>query len=236
MTVGLFSPVGIAAWLTLLPLGGCSDSPSSGRSTGNHLRWQSLRNLVVACGCIIAVAAAIQATLRPRQQPPTWLATAVNLLCLDQGWAMFGDLGPVEQWVTARTVLADGQVIDLLRQGQPYTPVRPGGGFWSLPNHRWHKLFWELPKPRQESLRPTVAAGLVADWNRRHPPAAAVRSLELTFTRVSHPGRKHPAEFPPLAPDGVAASDAPETVLRQWVVARWPPGNGGNLQRFLENL
>jgi hypothetical protein len=34
----------------------------------------------------------------------------------------------------------------------------------------------------------------------------------------------------------VAASDAPETVLRQWVLARWPPGDGGNLQRFLENL
>ncbi|MGA1619105.1 MAG: hypothetical protein ACO37F_11420, partial [Pirellulales bacterium] len=63
-----------------------------------------------------------------------------------------------------------------------------------------------------------------------------VRALELVFTLVSHPGRKHPAEFPPLAPDGVAASDAPETVLRQWVLARWPPGDGGNLQRFLENL
>jgi uncharacterized membrane protein YphA (DoxX/SURF4 family) len=236
MTVGLFSPVGIAAWLTLLPLGGCFDAPSSLRSTGNNLRWQSLCNLVVACGCIIAASATIQATLRPRQQAPTWLTTAVNLLCLDQAWAMFGDVGPMEQWVTARTVLADGRVVDLLRRGQPYEPVRPDDGFWSLPNHRWHKLFWELPKPRQESLRPAVAAGLVADWNRRHPPAAAVRSLELVFTRVSHPGRKHPVEFPTLAPDGVAASDAPETVLRQWVLARWPPGDGGNLQRFLENL
>ena len=236
MTVGLFSPVGIAAWLPLLPLAGRSDSACSGQPTGSTLPWQNLRNVAFACGCIIALAAGIQATLRPRQQPPTWLAAAINLLCLDQNWAMFGDVGPVEQWVTARAVLADGRVVDLLRRGQPYEPIRPADGFWSLPNHRWHKLFWELPKPRQESLRPAVAAGLAAGWNRSQPPAAAVKSLDLTFSRVSHPGRKHPSEFPPLTPDGVAASDAPETVLRQWVLARWPPGDGGNLERFLENL
>ena len=235
MTVGLFAPVGIAAWLALLPAGAASRSPSSDRLAGTNRLWPRIGAWAVACGGVVAVAAAAQATLRPRQQPPTWLATAVNLLCLDQSWAMFGDVGPVEQWATGRAVLADGRVVDLLRRGRPYEPVRPQGGFWSLPNHRWHKLFWELPKPRQGPLRPTVAAGLVADWNRRHPPTQAVKSLELTSTRVVHPGRKHPAEFPLLTPEGVAVGNAPDTVLRRWVLARWRPGDGSSLDRFLEN-
>ena len=235
MSVGLFPPVGIAAWLALLPFGEPTQSPGlENRPPGSEGIWRRVRTSVLAAGAIVALAAAAQETLRPRQQPPTWLATAVNLLCLDQSWAMFGDVGPVEQWATARAVLADGRVVDLLRQGRPYQSVRPAGGFWSLPNHRWHKLFWELPKERQRPLRPVVAAGLVADWNRRQPATAAVQSLELSYTRVSHPGRQHPTDFPPLTPDGVALADAPDTVLRQWVLARWPPAGSG-IERFLEN-
>lgn len=234
LSVGLFAPVGIAAWLPLLFPPPVSDrSLVASRCSNSGRGGARLRAGVVAGAGIIALLALGWATLRTRQPAPAWLNIPVNLLCLDQSWAMFGDARPVEQWATARAVLADGRVVDLLRRGRPFQPVRPAGGFGSLPNHRWHKLFWELPKPRQQSLRPAVAAGLAADWNRRHQPDAAVRSLEIRFTRVSHPGRPHPNDFPRLDAAGSAAAESPETVLRQWVLARWP-ADGGNLERFLE--
>ena len=60
---------------------------------------------------------------------------------------MFGEVPAQEQWVYGRAELADGSVVDVLRDGRPLETVRPGGGFLTLPHHRWHKMFWELPRP-----------------------------------------------------------------------------------------
>ncbi|GAG05069.1 unnamed protein product, partial [marine sediment metagenome] len=174
--------------------------------------------------------------ISPNEKRPYWLTLAINALTLEQQWGVFGRVGPQEQWVTGKATLHDASVVDILRQGSHFNPVRPPGGFSSLPNHRWHKIFWELPKTRQSPLREDVAAGLVADWNRRHPNSKAVQTLEIYFTRVIHKNKGTAHEFPQLNQEGIAQDFAPDTVLRQWLLASWPPrANGsGSLDRFLE--
>ena len=129
---------------------------------------------------------------------------------------MFGEVRPQEQWVYAGAELADGSVVDLLRGGRPLELERPAGGFSSLPHHRWHKLFWGLPKPRQRIFAPAIAAALARHWNAGHPPDRHVLILEIRFARL---GR-------------TAADDT----LHELLLATWPPrhvdGRGG-LDRLL---
>ena len=124
----------------------------------------------------------------------------------------------------------------LTQTRKSFQAVRPPGGFSSLPNHRWHKIFWELPKTRRTPLREAIAAGLVADWNRRHLHSKTVQKLEIYFTQVIHKDKGTAHEFPRLNQEGIAQEFAPDTVLRQWLLASWPQrGVGsGNLDRFLE--
>jgi hypothetical protein len=53
---------------------------------------------------------------------------------------------------------------------------------------------------------------------------------------VIHKDKGTAHEFPRLNQEGIAQDFAPDTVLRQWLLASWPQrGVGsGNLYRFLE--
>ena len=130
---------------------------------------------------------------------------------------MFGDVQRQEQWVYARAELANGNVVDLLRGGRPLEAERPTGGFTSLPHHRWHKLFWVLPRPEQRIFAPAIAAALARQWNDSHPPSNGVLSLEIRFARL---GR-------------TSADDT----LHELLLATWPPRDDagrGSLDRLLD--
>ena len=242
LSVGLFSPIGITAWLALMPWHTKRTQPDteSQEPSGNRRPFfqcaEGIPNCVVIVSLFVAGLALFYNVSGNGQKRPSWITMAINALVLEQPWGVFGQVGPQEQWVTGKASLKDSSVIDLLRQGSPFNAVRPSGGFSSLPNHRWHKIFWELPKTRQEPLRESVAAGLVADWNRRYPESKSVQTLEIYFTQVIHKNKGTAHEFPQLNQEGIAQEFAPNTILRQWLLASWPPrgGGSGNLDRFLE--
>jgi len=242
LSVGMFSPIGITAWLALIPWHTNRAEPHLEKQVHNQddrLFYQCLKrlqNCVVITSLFVAGLALLNNLISPDVKRPYWIKLAINSLTLEQKWGVFGRVGPQEQWVTGKATLHDASVVDLLRQGNHFNPVRPPGGFSSLPNHRWHKIFRELPKTRQSPLREDVAAGLVADWNRRHLKSKAVQTLEIYFTQVIHKNKGTAHEFPQLNQEGIAQDFAPDTVLRQWLLASWPPrANGsGSLDRFLE--
>ena len=242
LSVGMFSPIGITAWLALIPWHTNRAEPHLEKQVHNQddrLFYQCLKrlqNCVVITSLFVAGLALLNNLISPDVKRPYWITLAINSLTLEQKWGVFGRVGPQEQWVTGKATLHDASVVDLLRQGNHFNPVRPPGGFSSLPNHRWHKIFRELPKTRQSPLREDVAAGLVADWNRRHLKSKAVQTLEIYFTQVIHKNKGTAHEFPQLNQEGIAQDFAPDTVLRQWLLASWPPrANGsGSLDRFLE--
>ena len=244
MTVGLFSSIGIAAWLALVP-GPAWDwlfrqrlSPLRHRSPEVSLGPRALEAslpepsahpartwLLNASAAALLGLAITDATAKLLPSPvplPASLRTAVDLACLPQDWEMFGTVLRQEQWAYARGVLVNGDEVDLLRDGRPLQRERPHGGFHSLRHHRWHKLLWNLPKPTMRVFSPSVAAALANDWNAHHPAERQVRRLEICFARLSAttgPGVTEPG------------------VLHELVVASWPPRDArgaGNLDRWLE--
>ena len=218
MSVGLFSAIGCTALLTLLP-GQFWDAIDRRRASAEGpVRVSRLSRpataVVTLAGCLAASHAAHE-VIDPPWPYPAAAATAVNLMMLPQDWGMFGTVPPRQTCVRAAATLADGSLVDLLRGGQPIDPDRPDGGYGTLPNHRWHKLCWELPGPRLKSLAPSVAAGLAWDWNHRHPSRRVV-AVDLRFG---------------WWPDADSTDVLDETVLASWP-ARDESGHG-NLDRWL---
>jgi hypothetical protein len=225
MSVGLFAFVGMAAWLAILPASAWPAAksptvspamrPAEGPASGTFgLAWQWC---CVAAGCL-AMASLVHHNGPWRRLPlPRSLAAAINACCLDQDWGMFGEVFPQEQWVYARGELADGRVVDVLRGGRPMESVRPTDGFGSLPHHRWHKLFWEMPRPALRIFSPSIAATLARRWNETHDAQSRLRSLEIRYARQ-------------------AAAEA-DGEFHELLLATWPPRDGagrGNLDRLLE--
>ena len=243
LSVGIFAPIGISAWLALMPWGpnspSCPEDFDQHRSDVKLRRYISpIKNTILAISFFIAGLSLFYNATSKTGKRSFWISVAINAITLEQSWGMFGDVGPQEQWVTGKATLEDNSVVDLLRGGRPFCDVRPQGGFSSLPNHRWHKIFWELPKARQAPLREAVAAGIVADWNRRKPTSKAVRSLEIYYTQLIHEGKGTAQDFPELTRRGVPQNFSPDSTLRQWLLATWPPRKSGtgNLDRFLEEI
>lgn len=219
MSVGLFAPVSIAAWLPLLPSIAWERQAPAAIPT----RVAGLgRPATIACGTSLALAAASLVANRVWPGPgrlPAPLRAALDVTALHQDWAMFSRVPPLEQWVYARAELADGRVVDLLRGGRPCVDERPAGGFTTLPHHRWHKLCWVLGDPALADVAPAVAAGLARRWNETHADAERVISVEIRAARQPSRGGDR-TEYERL-------------------VATWPrrtEAGGGNLDRLLQGV
>jgi hypothetical protein len=214
MTVGLFAAIGIVAWLPLIP-GQAWPAEQGARRVAGLGRTASW-----ACGLAGLVAAAAflhQVTPLAAWRLPRPLAAAVNLACLPQEWAMFGGVPAQEQWVYGRGLLADGSMVDLLRDGRPLEQERPAGGFTSLPHHRWHKFLWVLPRPLVNVFAEPAAAAIARHWNERHDSDRRVVAFEIRF--------------------GLQPVRGGDGAVRDVLIASWPArsaSGAGNLDRFLE--
>lgn len=223
MDVCLFPWVGIAAWIALLPAGFWerigvpeSDLPVGMTRPG---RFERPRRLLCAAAIAVGLTAFVHAN-GPwhAERLPTGARHAVQVTFLEQDWRVFGEIRPQQQWVYGRAELADGELVDLLRDGRPLETVLPAGGFHAIGNQRLQKLFWELPKPAYRVFAPSIAAALVSRWNTTHPPGRQVVTLEIHGARLVK------------APEAGTIQDV--------LMAAWPPRTAtgaGNLERFLHD-
>lgn len=223
MNVCLFPWVGIAAWAALLPgsfwdqIGVRGTGMTTGEPAGDGL--DRPRRILCGGAILVAVIAFAHANGPWRQQRmPAGPRQAVQLTFLEQDWRVFGDIRPQRQWVYGHAELANGEVVDLLRQGRPLETVLPSGGFNGLGNQRRQKLLWELPKPEYRVFAAAIATALARQWNSNHPPDHHVISLEI---------------------HGARTITAPEPgVIQDVLMATWPPRSPtgqGNLERFLRD-
>ncbi|MFM8379834.1 MAG: HTTM domain-containing protein [Planctomycetia bacterium] len=227
MSLGLFAYVGLAAWLAIVPTEAWAwgRGTSAGDAPVDEARakrpWETAA-VTTALG--VAAVSFVHDNTAWRPDPlPAAFHVAVRVTCLGQDWGMFGDVPPQRQWVYGCGTTADGSVVDVLRNGRPLEETLPAGGYTSLPNHRWHKLFWALPTPARRGFSAPVAAALAADWNRRHAPPRQLVALEIRAVRT-----------------GLLPGTEPGTVTRhELLIASWPPRDGagrGNLDRRLDEL
>jgi len=230
MSIGLFAFVGLAAWLALLPtelwewLAGDASgrgAPAAAAAQEAVRPWEA--GAVVAALGIAATSFLHDNTIWRSRPMPAPLRAAVRLTCLGQDWGMFGEVPRQRQWVYGRGTTADGHVVDVLRGGRTLEDTLPVGGYTSLPHHRWHKVFWELPAPERRMFSSSIATALADDWNRRHAPPQRLTTLEIRAVRLA------------------AEHDAgPRTAVRhELLLASWPPRDSagrGNLDRRLEEL
>ena len=223
MDVCLFPWVGIAAWIALLPghfwerIGVAGEAPHVCLPQADRLDWP--RRIVCVAALIVAIIAFAHANGPWHDQRLAAGARhAVQLTFLEQDWRVFGEIRPQRQWVYGRAELADGGIVDILRDGRPLETVLPAGGFHSLGNQRRQKLFWELPKPAYRPFAPSIAAAVVRHWNAHHPPERRVVTLEIHGARMVN------------APAAGTIQDV--------LLATWPPRSAsgeGNLERFLRD-
>jgi hypothetical protein len=218
MWVGLFAPVGIIAWLPMVPAVAWNavTRPQKEPST-------SSLGIATSIACAAALVLAIISFVHGKgclgDSPlPAPLRQMIFAAGLEQEWPMFGTIPRQEQWVYGEAALEDGRVVDLLRQGWPLERERPTGGFASLGTHRWHKLFWVLPRDDCRVFAGPTAAALARHWNARHGPEEQVRALQIRFAmRVESHGQE---------------------ALQDVLLAAWPPrgdSGHGNLERLLES-
>jgi len=221
MNVCLFPWVGMAAWLALLPgrFWGLAPSARADRPSEAPVGMPQVPQWGAAIGLVVAATAFFATNGPGRGHPlPSAAIHAIQATFLEQDWSVFGDIRRQRQWVYGRAELADGSIVDLLRNGRPLEQTLPSGGYHSLHNQRLQKLLWELPKPAQRLFAVTIAATLAREWNATHPPQRRVQSLEI------HGGR---------------VMDHPEPgAMQDVLLAAWPPRSatgGGALERFLRD-
>lgn len=224
MSVGLFASIGAAAWMAIIP-GRVWDRIIGGRpAAADEQDRPATAPWAQAFFVIVAATTWLHAMGPWNSSPLPYPITCVaNLACISQPWNMFGDVPGRRQWVYGLAELADGRTVDLLRGGRPLAPSASEygpthGGFFSLPHHRWHKIFWELHRPAMRVFSPSIAAALVRDWNARHGRSEQVRWLEIRFARLP--------------------KDETSPAVHELLLASWPDRDDrgrGNLERFLES-
>jgi hypothetical protein len=217
MSVGLFAPIGIVAWLPLLPGTVWGRAEPTPQPPGIDCPSTVARWLCVVAALLAAVSFVRDRTPWRDRPLPVAVQRGIHLFRLTQEWGMFGVVPPLEQWAYGRALLADGRVVDPLREGRPVGDDRPADGFTSLRHHRWHKLMWILPRNKVRPFAPCVARSLAAEWNGRHPAAERIVALEIRFAQRN--------AVDPAAP------------VTEMLVGAWPDvdaAGSGNLERFLE--
>jgi len=187
MTVGLFRYIdrtGIArvpstAWEWL----GMPAAALQIRGPRRPARADTLPSLLAVAGSIAAACRSCTTTRRGGRGRCPPIEAAIDGLCLHRAWGMFGPVHGSISEVYTRATLADGRMVDVLRGGRPVEDVRPTDGFLSLPHHRWHKLFSDLPQPRSD-LQHRSRQALARHWNAGHDAAERIISLDIRFARM----------------------------------------------------
>jgi len=212
MSLGLFPPVAVAAWLAVLPSRCWTTAAARDDATSGGCR----RPAQAACLVLVVLAGIEMTTRLVGGRPPTGpLAAAAQAAGVIQPWELFATVPAQRQWVYTLGRLGDGRVVDVLRGGRAVAGDAPSDGFLGLPHDRWRELCWRLPRPGMEPLARATVAALARDWNDRHPDAPLV-ALELRAAR---------------------RGDGPADAEQDVHVAAWPrrtPQGAGGLDRFLD--
>jgi hypothetical protein len=104
------------------------------------------------------------------------------VLGVDQSWGLFAPFpGRENGWFLIPAELANGQIVDLNRDGAPLSVEKPELVADTYVNSRWRKLLMNLTYPQHAQLRPYYARWLYQEWNKHHGPDEQIVRLQIFF-------------------------------------------------------
>ena len=117
----------------------------------------------------------------PRLQWSPWLWTAIRAPNAYQNWDLFRNPGSTAQWYVSKAKLANGTVVDLLRDGKPvdYRRKRSRNDLF-VDSFRWRLCFAKANKFWKHSeARDQIARNVALYWNAHHPPEEQAQSIAV---------------------------------------------------------
>jgi hypothetical protein len=194
MRIGYFPVVMMLCWLIFLPSAFWDWAESMlprislPMWLGLHRRpafapWQS----AVATQCCIAVMLTAVLVLNVTslwERQPAWLSRALELVRLDQHWALFGP-SPISDdgWLVLEGQTYGGQLIDLQRPERPLSGEKPSHLASEYPDWKWQKLHACLAFPQFKAVAARYADSVANEWSQQAPQQQRIRSWRLWWIK-----------------------------------------------------
>jgi hypothetical protein len=212
--LALFPFICIAAWLAFLPgdlwdrLGGlrtrvvgareaAQPAARDGAAAAPEAAARGARTRSRALDCVAAAFLAFVfywniGTIVPALPVPAPVAWTAEQLRLAQRWSMFAAPLRADGWWVVPAVLRDGSEVDLHTGASPVRREKPDDVFAAMfPTARHMKWLTNLWRVEYRPRVANHADWLRWEWDRRHGPSRAVRSLRILYMveETGPPGR-----------------------------------------------
>ena len=106
------------------------------------------------------------------------------VLRLDQKWDMFSPRPLIDDgWFVIVGNLANGEKIDLFRNGAEVSFEKPQSVSSMYKNQRWRKYMMNLWLISHSNYRPYYLTYLCGEWNRTHTDGESLENVEMIFMR-----------------------------------------------------
>ncbi len=190
MAIGLFSPIAIAIWMSVLPTGfwsrwlpatATAGLPAGRTTTATYSTLPRLANTV----CLMLAAYFLVwnlATINHSWFKPLMPQSARVVgkwLNMRQTFRMF-DVPPKHSpWFVYEAHLKNGAVVDIFRNA-PVDHTRPESVLATIPQHHWRRLHRNLARPMFDEYRKPVSEYMVRHWNATHDEDSQILTARTT--------------------------------------------------------
>ena len=163
--------------------------------TNRHIVFASISSLVGVVYILYMFVWQAQNVVAIQGYLPRGWDTPAKILRIDQRWNLFAPYPYRDDgWFVIPGTLANGDKIDLYKNGAPLSYETPENYFALYPSTRWRKYGIEIRHALNERYRPYYASYLCNAWNASHKGDSRLTSLEIIYMldMVPPPGEASP--------------------------------------------
>ncbi|MCF8257736.1 MAG: DCC1-like thiol-disulfide oxidoreductase family protein [Flavobacteriales bacterium] len=143
----------------------------------------SIPSIILATWCLMYVTLFNMHRYDVEKLPiPKSLYWVSGLFKVDQNWAMFAPAPyRADGWYVIPAVLANGDTVDIFRNGAPVNWERPERAAADFRNTRWSKYLRTIRKGKYAGARKHYINWLRKEWDDNHPPEQHLKRFTMYF-------------------------------------------------------
>jgi len=144
---------------------------------------QSLTVMVLALWCLLYVTLFNFHKYDEKALPvPKSLIWVSGIFKVDQNWAMFAPAPyRADGWFVIPAQLANGDSVDIFKNGAPINWDRPERIATTYRNTRWSKYLRTIRQPKYKMAMKHYVSWLWRDWDNNHPKEQRLKQFEFVF-------------------------------------------------------